>query len=367
MPGPELAVAASHLPCSSMPGPSSALVVRFGAMGDMVLFSPVIAALAEYHGSPVDVLTNPGASGTVLVGTPGLGRVDGLAHRHWPSWLHAAKRRIERDVLARGVGTVWAFERIPGTEERWAAAGIRVKRCYGMSLPRGQHGSVCLRQLLAPHSIDLQRDLPAVRASADERAAARALLSAHGHGGGPLLVLQPGNSRTMHPLHRWRQGRNLKGWPAAAWRDLARVLLERYPDATLVLAGAPGEWIDCEEIRVALPAALAGRCLNLARELPVRLLAGLLAEAAACVGVDTGPSHLAAALGCPLAVLFGPADPAEMAPRGPSPVEVLRSGAPCSPCYGTRRRRTCRDNICMQRIGVAEVLAAVERVGLRRM
>lgn len=349
-----------------MPDPAPALVVRFGAMGDMVLFSAVIAALAEHHGAPVDVLTNPGPSGSVLAGMPSLGRVDGLAHRAWPRWLHGAKRRVEADVLARGVRTVWAFDRVPGSEERWAAAGIAVRRCYGVALPRGQHGSACLRQLLAMHGVAMRDDLPAVLASPAERAAARALLAAQAPAGGPLLVLQPGNSRTMHPLHRWRQGRNLKGWPTPSWAALAAALLARHPDATLALAGAPNEWIDCEEIRAALPASSRARCLNLARALPVRALAGLLAEAAACVGVDTGPSHLAAALGCPLTVLFGPADPREMAPRGPAPVEVLRSGVECSPCYGTRRRRTCRDNICMQRIGVDEVLAAVARAGLRR-
>lgn len=341
-----------------------ALVVRFGAMGDMVQFSAAIAAISAHHGAPVDVLTNAGASTRVLAGMPQVAQVHHLDHRRWPRWLHPAKRRLERAVVARGVGTVWAFDSVPGVEQRWAAAGLAVRRCYGLPVPAGTHGSEADALVLRGHGVAAASTLPAVLAADGERAAARALLAAHGHTG-PALVFQPGNSRTMHPLHRWRSTRNLKAWPARAWADTGAALLERHPQAALVLAGAPGEWPDCEDIRLLLPPALQPRCVNLAKELPLRTLAGLLAEAALCLSVDTGPAHLAAALGCPLAVLFGPADPAVMAPRGPAPVAVLRSGVACSPCYGTARRKACRDNICMQRITVAQVLAECARVGLR--
>jgi heptosyltransferase-2/heptosyltransferase-3 len=341
-----------------------ALVVRFGAMGDMVQFSAAIAAISAHHRSPVDVLTNAGASTRVLAGMPAVAQVHHLDHRRWPRWLHPAKRRLERAVLARGVRTVWAFDSVPGVEARWAAQGVEVRRCYGLPIPAGTHGSDADALVLRGHGVATAGGLPAVRVSAEELAAARALLEGHGQAG-PALVFQPGNSRTMHPLHRWRTTRNLKAWPAESWSALGAALLERHPGSVLVLAGAPGEWPDCEDIRLLLPERLRPRCLNLARALPLRLLAGLLGRAALCVSVDTGPAHLAAALGCPLAVLFGPADPAVMAPRGPAPVAVLRSGVECSPCYGTARRRACRDNICMQRIGVERVLEECLRIGLR--
>ncbi|MGH2669848.1 MAG: glycosyltransferase family 9 protein, partial [bacterium] len=54
----------------------------------------------------------------------------------------------------------------------------------------------------------------------------------------------------------------------------------------------------------------------IARDLPLRRLAALLEAARVFVGNDSGPSHLAAALGCPTLVLFGPTDPAVWAPVG---------------------------------------------------
>jgi ADP-heptose:LPS heptosyltransferase len=63
-------------------------------------------------------------------------------------------------------------------------------------------------------------------------------------------------------------------------------------------------------------------------------------------------------------VLFGPADPRDNAPRGPAPVVVVRSGVACSPCYGTARRKTCRENICMSQIPVTQVVAAWHSLAL---
>ena len=64
----------------------------------------------------------------------------------------------------------------------------------------------------------------------------------------------------------------------------------------------------------------------MARELPIPRLLALQARAAGMVTVDTGPAHTAAAVGCPLVVLFGVADPVRIRPRGgDTPVEVLQA------------------------------------------
>jgi heptosyltransferase-2 len=62
-------------------------------------------------------------------------------------------------------------------------------------------------------------------------------------------------------------------------------------------------------------------------------LAGLLARAALLVTNDTGPMHLAAAVGTPVLALFGSTDPAVCAPRGAGPVRVLYERVECSPCW----------------------------------
>jgi len=71
---------------------------------------------------------------------------------------------------------------------------------------------------------------------------------------------------------------------------------------------------------------------------------------------DSGPMHIASAVGTPVVAMFGPTDPRRTAPMG-HPAHVLRYDLPCSPCF----RRVCPypDHPCMRLIGVDEVLKAV--------
>jgi heptosyltransferase-3 len=335
-----------------------ALVIRFGAMGDMVQFSAVISNLAVRH-EHVDVLGNGGASATVLAGIPGLGRVLSLSHRRVPTWLAPRKARLIQLILRRHYDAVYAFDDVPGLIDRLVASGVMVHRCWTFAVPR-LHGVASDAWILAHLGIASPHWQPTVRVRTAASAAIAARLQGLGCAG-PVVVFQPGNARTLHPLHRWRPRRNLKAWPAASWAAVATLLLRDDPALRIVIAGAPSETTTADDIVAELPVALRGRMLIMTRDLPVPLLAGLLSHASGCISVDTGPAHLAAALGCPLTVLFGPADPAVMAPVGPAPVAVVRSHVACSPCYGTRRRKTCQRNICMEQITVASVLAAWSR------
>lgn len=336
-----------------------ALAVRFGAMGDMVMFTAVLRRLALHHGGPVDVLTRPGASAQVLAGCPAVGRVLTVAHRRSLWWLSSDLRRSVRRAAASGYRRAYVFEPVTGLEARLQRSGCEVLRTIPSASWRGIHAIDSQHRALDLAGVGSDADCsdPMLTVPEPDRAAAAALLARRGIAG-PLLVVQAGSSRTMHPLHRWRQDRNLKAWPAASWAGLLVAASRQRPDLSFVFAGAPCESADIEDILRLLPGNVRRRSWNLADALPVGLLAGLLAQADGCISVDTGPAHLAAAIGCPLVVLFGPADHRECRPRGPGPVAVVAATAGCSPCHGTRLVRACRDNVCMRGITVAEVFAA---------
>jgi heptosyltransferase-2 len=87
-------------------------------------------------------------------------------------------------------------------------------------------------------------------------------------------------------------------------------------------------------------------------------LVGVLASVRLLVTNDSGPMHVAAALGTPLVALFGPTDWRETAPQGDR-CSVVREPVDCAPC----KLRTCPiDHRCMTRIDVARVQAEVERL-----
>jgi heptosyltransferase I len=100
---------------------------------------------------------------------------------------------------------------------------------------------------------------------------------------------------------------------------------------------------------------------NLGGRTTLRELACLYRQASLVVTTDSGPMHIAAAVGTPVVALFGPTDPDRTGPYGPGH-RVIRRELPCSPCL----RKQCETKKCMQDIGVGEVFDAVrEMVSLR--
>jgi 3-deoxy-D-manno-octulosonic-acid transferase/heptosyltransferase-1 len=93
---------------------------------------------------------------------------------------------------------------------------------------------------------------------------------------------------------------------------------------------------------------------SVAGETTLRELAALYKMASLLVTTDSGPMHLAAAVGTPVVALFGPTSPERTGPYGEGHI-VIRQGLPCSPCF----RKTCDTLECMNTIGVDEVLQAV--------
>jgi lipopolysaccharide heptosyltransferase I len=128
-------------------------------------------------------------------------------------------------------------------------------------------------------------------------------------GRAPLAVLSPGTSR--------RQA--AKRWPPEYFGRLASLLAGSSGALPLVVFG-PGE----ETLAREAVSASGGRAV-LAPPTSLRLLAAVLRRSALFVGADTGPMHLAWAVGCPVVALFGPTDPALNAPLGPMHA-VLREG-----------------------------------------
>ena len=109
-------------------------------------------------------------------------------------------------------------------------------------------------------------------------------------------------------------------------------------------------------------------CLNLAGKMSLLETAALIRRLNLYLTVDSGPAHMAAALGTPLVTLWGPGIFEQTAPlAGRGPVRILNRHVRCAPCYGTPLMKSCQDNICMKQIGVADVEEAIQQMlGLTR-
>ena len=160
-------------------------------------------------------------------------------------------------------------------------------------------------------------------------------------GPGPLIGLSPGAE--------WGTS---KRWPWRRFADLARELRRQVPGGRQVILVGPKEvWTGVrvhEESGKLHP--VIGPDLDLAG------LAALLACLDVMVTNDSGPMHLAAALGVPCVAFFGPTDPRRTAPAGDGH-RVLSTNPWCSPCFS--RRCPLIHHRCMRDIGVAATAEAV--------
>jgi heptosyltransferase-2/heptosyltransferase-3 len=150
-------------------------------------------------------------------------------------------------------------------------------------------------------------------------------------------------------------GADVKLWPAASWSMVADELARRL-DARIVVTGSAAEG----ELVAAVIGGMAGDGLDAAGALDWDGLAGLFARCALVLGVDSGPLHLAAALGVRTVHVFGPTAPARFGPRGGGAHRIVRVELPCSPC-GNLIAPPCgarAEPACMQAVSPVAVLDA---------
>lgn len=162
---------------------------------------------------------------------------------------------------------------------------------------------------------------------------------------GPLVILVPGGA--FGPS---------KCWPSERFAQMAEALIEQYK-AQVVISIAPN---DAEKRIAAEIQRHAGHSLISLGEAPLPLgaLKALFARAALVITNDTGPRHIACALGRPVVSLFGPNNPEWTRTGYAREIQIIGRG-PCVPC--DKPRCTQPGHLCMESITVAEVLDAANK------
>ena len=142
-----------------------------------------------------------------------------------------------------------------------------------------------------------------------------------------------------------------KRWPAARYGAVARAIDERHGLKTIVSWGPGEEPLAQEVVRESSGAAL------LSPRTSITDLLALIRGATLMISGDTGPTHIAAALGTPIVGIYGPTRPSRNGPWAPGDITVSRDTV----CQCHHLRRCKRDRMCLLDVEAAEVLDAVER------
>ncbi len=346
------------------PSFAAPLVIRFGAFGDMVLLTPLLRMLHRRYGDACRVLGSGPWLQPMFAGHPDVRATLKLSSRKRPYWLDATQRHLVALLRTQPPGPVYVCDDYSIDKIRWLLKRARVPEDHCVFaqpdclLLGGEHwvdrwhrfGAMTPAAFAgAPRADALDaRDSPCLVVRHADRMDLHAWLRAHGFDSAPLVLVQPGNKRT---LKRGRAGQlgDDKQWPQANWVGLIHALLARRADLKVILCGAPPE---AALLRMIASGAHSDRVLAAGDELPMRRLLALCEHAAAMVSIDTGPAQAAAALGCPLVVLYGAQPQSMWLPRSPTGSAVVALGGPPQ-----------RDRV--DQIALGEVVAAWESLPLR--
>ena len=330
------------------------LIVKLSALGDVVQTLPVLSALKRaYPGLEIDWVVEE-QNAEILMGHPLIRRLLIFPRRRILRLLKSASgfrkgislfRRFMAELRAETYEVILDLQGLLKSALVVALAKSARKvgfanHCEGSTLP--------LTEKLPPYDPDLHAVRRYLSAAAylggiaepvefpmAPYPSADSLIRKQGLPAPPWLVFIPAT--------RWPT----KLWTEAGWRELARRASSLgYP---LLWVGGPGDrkYLD----------RLAVKGLNLSGRLSLKELAGVLSGAVAVVSVDTGPMHLAAALGRPVVALFGPTAPWRTGPFG-GRHQVLRKDLSCSPCF----RKRCPEPRCLIELEPEEVWLALKEI-----
>lgn len=338
---------------------SRLLIVRLSALGDIVHALPVVAALArKWPELRVDWLVEEAYA-------PVLAMAEGVAHRvvvrarasgereretifggplgfaRAVAYLRRQRYDVALDLQGLVKSAAWArasgARRVIGFDRSNLREPLAAL-LYTEAVRPQRTRHVIHKNLSALYSLGLTPSAPVVPLRAETSAQIADAINAHGGRRG-YIVLNPGAA--------WPN----KRWPPARFGALAAALRDRTGLGSLVTWG-PAE----RDLAEAVCRASDGAA-EPAPPTEIPDLAALVRDAALVVSGDTGPLHIAAAMGAPLVGLYGPTWPERNGPWAADDEVISRAGL----CGCHHKRRCRRANPCIDEIGVDDVAAAAVR------
>lgn len=339
------------------------LIVKLSAIGDVVQSLPFLEALRNgFPEANIDWVVEEDSS-EVVVGHPALNRVIVSRRKSWQGRL--TKTAHLSSVFREMVGFLKELRSVDydlvidlqGLLKSGVLVGLlRGKRKIGMSGSR-EGASLFLNERPIPvdysrHAIDRYLRVAETigcdanraggripYADADKMSVER-ILDRHEIQNEMLVAINP-----------------MARWPTKLWEtERFAVLTTRIREelgCEVVFTGSSGDKSVIRRIMATMPVGP----VNLAGKTSLKELAYLYTRCRLLVTTDTGPMHVAAAMGCSVVALFGPTAPWRTGPYGPGHA-VIRTDIACSPCFSKR----CDHMTCMKEIGIDQVFDAVKTV-----
>lgn len=330
--------------------PRRILVIKLDHLGDVLLATPVFSNLRQaYPNAELHALTGAW-SRVVLENHPDVDRVleynsplfcrSGKPTRLWHTiqlYPQLCHQKYDLLVELRGDWRVVCFALLRVTPRRLACAALQIANKLGFAQFSGTHETTRNLDVLKQAGIPTPMQTPTFGLTGEgEEWALNFRKAKQINAEQPLIAIHPGSPI---PLKRWVPKR---------YAELADWLIAR-KRAQILFVGVQDEIPIIMEIQ----AQMQGESINIGGKTTLTQLASLLHTCHMFIGNDSGPMHLAAAVGIPTIGLYGPGDPGRFGPVG-AQCKTIRRKPECPPCLGT----SCRFGTegCMQEIQVTDVI-----------
>lgn len=329
-----------------------ALILRCGALGDLVYATGVIDALRAQYGENIiiDFICTPGTA-KLFEFDPRVNHVYLLKHKKLPIWLSPQKRAIIRDSQQNPYDLFINFE--TGKQFLSLSQSIQARHKIGWFFSNPDVSNTT-------HMVDMCKSFYAsiveseILKNASPRIIGKAFTEVQDKLNLPdkFLVLSPSNS------HNKKSRLNYRAWPQNHWKRLIALLPSSLP---IIVIGGKGEEPFFEAIK-----PYPKNVIDLVGKTSISEMIAIISQAKALVVTDTGTAHIASALNTPVFCLIGPT-PADV--TGPyqsadNEVHILSAHLSCSPCYKTEVMKQCMDNICMSQIAPETVVESLKSANI---
>lgn len=335
------------------------LIVKMSAIGDVIHTLPAVNALrAHFPNACITWLVEEAAS-EIIESHKAVDRVLISKRKHWikgplgPPRLRSVKEvfRFVEELRDTKYDLVIDFQ---GLMKSAVMVGLcRAERKIGYDRTRelsylvlderippyhmDRHAILRYLNLVAHLGVDPRQIAFKIPFGEKEKCRVRSMLRQRGWDGDCVVA--------VNTMAKWKT----KLWDAESFARLGDMLVEAL-GCFVVFTGSNADEKEISRIT----SNTRAECIGFSGQTNLKDLAALFEMAKCVVSIDTGPMHLAAAVGTPVVALFGPTAPWRTGPFGEGH-QVLRAGVSCSPCF----KKRCESVVCMRDISVEQVFDSV--------
>ncbi len=324
------------------------LIIRCGALGDLVYSTSIIDALKFEFGEDtiVDYVSTPAAS-KLFEYDKRVNKIFHLKHKKIPIIFSSQKKAVINysnkepyDILINfemGKQFKSLVEKIVANKKvGWFCEDIKITKTHMVEICKEFYSSIISKE-------NLDKSFPKVVGSSFEEVKDKFKLPEK------YIVVSPSNS------HNKKKRLNYRAWSHKNWKEFLNLVPK---DTNIILIGAKGEEDFFEPLK-----PYNTNIVDLVGKITISEMISVVEKAKALIVTDTGTAHIASAVNTPVFCLIGPTPAEQTGPyRTPfNEVTIISAGLECSPCYKTDVMKACKDNVCMSEIRPSRVFELLNK------